>query len=97
MSSLYAQLIRRSLTQVAVLTAAERLLLTLIKLAITCTCTALAALTMSMQSTASSGVWSALDNANGALVLIWMATFCVAVSYLPASCQRPSSCCILKL
>jgi len=57
-------------------------LLTLIKLAISCVCTACAALAMSTSSGASSGVWSALDNANGALVLTWMATFCVADAWM---------------
>jgi len=76
------ELTMRNIGQVAVLTAGERLLLTLVKLAISCTCTGCAALAMSMQSSASSGVWSALDNANGALVLTWIATFCVADAWM---------------
>lgn len=62
--------------QVAVLTAGERLLLTLAKLAVSCICTALASLAITMQT----GDWGALDNANGALVFIFIATFCAAVS-----------------
>ncbi len=68
--------------QVAVLTAGERLLLTLAKLAVSSTCTGGAALLMSMQSDAFVGVWSALDNANGALVLTFIATFCVADAWM---------------
>ena len=58
------------------LTAGERLLLTLAKLAVSCACTAFAGLAMSTQM----GDWGALDNANGALLIIFVATFCAAVS-----------------
>ena len=80
------ELTLRNIGQVAVLTAGERLLLTLAKLGVSCTCTAGAALTMHMQSGAATGgmpgVWSALDNANGALVLTFVATFCVADAWM---------------
>ena len=77
------ELTLRNIGQVAVLTAGERLLLTLAKLAVSCTCTGGAALLMSLQSNASNaGVLSALDNSNGALVLIFIATFCVADAWM---------------
>lgn len=76
------ELTLRNIGQVAVLTAGERLLLTLAKLAVSCTCTAGAALLMSLQGDALSGAWSALDNANGALVLTFVATFCVADAWM---------------
>jgi len=76
------ELTLRNIGQVAVLTAGERLLLTLAKLAVASTCTACAALLMSMQTDALAGVWSALDNANGALVLVFIVTFCVADAWI---------------
>lgn len=76
------ELTLRNIGQVSVLTAGERLLLTLAKLAVSCTCTATAALAMSLQSDTLAGVWSALDNANGALVLIFVSTFCVADAWM---------------
>ena len=47
------------------LTAGERLLLTIAKLSVACLCTSGAAVAISLQS----GVWTALDNANGAICL----------------------------
>ena len=73
--------------QVALLTAGERLLLTLAKLAVSSLCTAGAAIAMNMQPGAvsgggASGLWSALDNANGALVLTFIVTFCIADAWM---------------
>lgn len=45
-------------------------------------CTASVALAMSLQSDALAGVWSALDNANGALVLTFISTFVVADAWM---------------
>jgi len=61
-----------------VLTAGERLLLTLAKLAVSCACTAGAAIAMNIQPGIEKNMWSPLDNANGALLLTFVATFCVA-------------------
>lgn len=72
------ELTMRNIGQVAVLTAGERLLLTLAKLAVSCTCTAVAALAMSTRM----GDWGALDNANGALLFIFVVTFCAADAWM---------------
>jgi hypothetical protein len=72
---------------VALLTAGERLLLTLAKLAVSLLCTSGAAVAMSMQ-TADSG---ALDNANGALLLIFVVTFCAAVNHSAVATHKPLS------
>jgi len=72
------ELTMRNVGQVAVLTAGERLLLSLAKVAISCVCTAFAALAMSTQM----GDWGALDNANGALIFIFIVTFCTADAWI---------------
>jgi len=69
----------RNIGRVSVLTAGERLLLTIAKLAVSCVCTAGAAITMSIQPGIEKNTWSPLDNANGALLITFVATFCVAV------------------
>ena len=74
------ELTLRNIGQVAVLTAGERLLLTLAKLAVACTCTGGAAIVMSIHFS----VETAIENANGALCLIFVATFCVADAWLAA-------------
>lgn len=76
------ELTLRNIGQVAVLTAGERLLLTFAKVAVSATCTASTALLMAMQSDALVGAWSALDNANGALLLTFIVTFCVADAWM---------------
>jgi len=76
------ELTLRNIGQVAVLTAGERLLLTFAKVAVSATCTASMALLMAMQSDALVGAWSALDNANGALLLTFIVTFCVADAWM---------------
>ena len=68
----------RCASQVAVLTAGERLLLTMAKLAVACACTGGAAIAMSGQA----GAFTALDNANGALFFTFVATFCVADAWM---------------
>jgi len=68
------ELTMRNIGQVAVLTAGERLLLTLAKLAVSLFCTAAAAVVMFTRATED----GAPDNANGALLLIFVATFCAA-------------------
>ena len=72
------ELTLRNIGQVAVLTAGERLLLTLAKLAVACVCTGGATVAMSVQA----GAFTALDNANGALLLTFIATFCVADAWI---------------
>lgn len=72
------ELTLRNIGQVSVLTAGERLLLTTAKLGIACMCTAAAAVAISLQSS----LFTALDNANGALVLTFFVTFCAADAWL---------------
>ena len=72
------ELTMRNIGQVAVLTAGERLLLTMAKLAVACTCTAFTCVALSVQD----GYFTALDNANGALFLTFVFTFCVADAWM---------------
>ena len=76
----------RNIGQVAVLTAGERLLLTMAKLAVACLCTGGVAMAMAIQQ----GAFTALDNANGALIFTFVATFCVADAWMAvydAACE----------
>jgi len=72
------ELTMRNIGRVSVLTAGERLLLTIAKLFVACTCTTVAAVAMSWQD----GDLSALDNTNGAIVLTFVVTFCVADAWM---------------
>ena len=72
------ELTLRNIGQVSVLTAGERLLLSIAKLGIACTCTACAAVAISLQVS----LFTALENANGALVLTFFVTFCAADAWL---------------
>lgn len=63
---------------VSLLTAGERLLLTLAKLSIAALCTAAASLTLASPDTA----LDAVTNASGAVLLVFLAAFCVADAFL---------------
>jgi len=72
------ELTMANIGQVALLTAGERLMLTLVKLAVACTCTSGMALAIGLQS----GMVGAMDNTNGALLLGFVACYCVADAWL---------------
>ena len=69
----------RNIGRVSLLAAGERLLCTLAKLAVSCTSTAAAALALTLSP---SGVGAALDNTNGALILCFVLTFCIADAWI---------------
>ena len=70
------ELTMRNIGRVSLLTAGERLLLTLAKLAVACVSTAGAALMMS------AGSLGPMDNPNGALLLCFCVCFCVADAFI---------------
>ena len=72
------ELTLRNIGQVALLTAGERLLLTLAKLGVSSLCTGAASLAIWFLL----GEQGALENANGALLLIFVATFCIADAWI---------------
>lgn len=72
------ELTMANIGQVALLTAGERLMLTLVKLAVACTCTSGMALAIGLHS----GMVGAMDNTNGALLLCFVACYCVADAWL---------------
>mmetsp|Transcript_65959 Transcript_65959/g.159105 ORF Transcript_65959/g.159105 Transcript_65959/m.159105 type:complete len:652 (+) Transcript_65959:77-2032(+) len=72
------ELTMANIGQVALLTAGERLMLTLVKLAIACMCTSGMALAIGLHS----GMVGAMDNTNGSLLLCFVACYCVADAWL---------------
>jgi hypothetical protein len=72
------ELTMANIGQVALLTAGERLLLTLVKLAAACICTAGMALAIGLHS----GTGGAMDNTNGALLLCFVVCYCIADAWL---------------
>jgi len=72
------ELTMANIGQVALLTAGERLLLTLVKLAVACICTAGMALAIGLHS----GMVGAMENTNGALLLCFIVCYSIADAWL---------------